>query len=106
MQINGIAYFNLRKQTSISVMGQWMPSYEEVLDHADRDDLGSLEFNRSEFSKDEYNTLLNKLTSYTRKHLTTKSIAEYVLSRLPYSVKKILFVSAPKRSVKIGRNIL
>jgi hypothetical protein len=78
-----------------------MPSYEEVLDHADRDDLGSLEFNWSEFSKDEYNTLLNKLTSYTRKHLTTKEIAEYVLSKLPYAVKNILFVSDPKRSVKI-----
>jgi hypothetical protein len=70
-----------------------MPSYEEVVTHAERDDLWNLSFNWDKFDKDRYFELLDELKSYTKSHLTTKSMAEYFVDKLPYEVNRVLFVS-------------
>lgn len=53
-----------------------------------------LKIDHSKFNKEKYYEILNKLLEYTRKHLTTKSIARYLLETVNYSGSgKILFLS-------------
>lgn len=53
-----------------------------------------LKIDHSKFNRSKYYELLNKLLIYTREHLTTRSMAEYLLNTLNYSgTGKILFLS-------------
>lgn len=44
-----------------------------------------LSIDHSVFDRSKYNTLLEKLLTYTRKHLTSRKVAEYLLSKSEYS---------------------
>jgi hypothetical protein len=72
-----------------------MPSYEEVVNHAERDDLENLSFDWDKFDKDEYFELLDELKSYTRNHLTTEAMAKYFMDKLPYDLERVLVVCKP-----------
>ena len=41
----------------------------------------------------EYNILRNKMLNYTKEHLTTRKMAEYILNKINMKPKKILFLS-------------
>lgn len=41
----------------------------------------------------EYNILRNKMLDYTKEHLTTRKMAEYILNKINMKPKKILFLS-------------
>uniref|UniRef100_A0A6C0ETP9 Uncharacterized protein n=1 Tax=viral metagenome TaxID=1070528 RepID=A0A6C0ETP9_9ZZZZ len=41
----------------------------------------------------EYNILRNKMLDYTKEHLTTQKMAEYILNKINMKPKKILFLS-------------
>ena len=52
----------------------------------------------SKFDKEKYYTILNKLLEHTRKYLTTKSIASYLLNTVNYAgTGNILYLSAEPR---------
>lgn len=53
-----------------------------------------LRIDHNQFDKEKYYEILNKLLDHTRKHLTTRSMAHYVLQTLNYTGSgKILFLS-------------
>ncbi len=53
-----------------------------------------LKIDHTKFNKAKYYELLNKLLEHTRKHLTTKSIAQYLLQKIDYKGDgKILFLT-------------
>lgn len=53
-----------------------------------------LHIDHSKFNRERYDQILNKLLEHTRKYLTTKQIAKYILDTVNYSGKgKILFLS-------------
>jgi hypothetical protein len=77
-----------------------MPSYGEVVNHAKRDDLGNLSFDWAKFDKDGYFELLDELKSYTRRYLTTYSMAKYFVDKLPFDVKRVLWVCTGRSPVQ------
>jgi len=65
-----------------------------ILEAMHLDGVSYLTIDHSKFDKCKYYEILNQLIEYTREHLTTKKIAEYVLNKLEYAGQgKILFLS-------------
>jgi hypothetical protein len=65
-----------------------------ILEAMHLDGVSYLHIDHSKFDLVKYYDILHRLIQYTREHLTTKKMAEYVLSKMGYTGKgKILFLT-------------